>query len=333
TPGSGGSGGNGHEPRGGVFDLRPVADAALDPAAIEPAAIDPAARSAGDAETRTERERIERLLEERDFSLATDLLLRLHEEQPEQSWIVEKLIAAARGQGDRLAAVRYLTLLGDLRINEEDLEGSLDCFLQVLDIERENATACRRLARFREMRVRGWERIPDTVEGEASPPPRRVPLTVLEQEGTGGPEWVDLSTLLEEFRAGVRSQFRPDDVEGHYDLGVSHQEMGLYEEAIEEFDFVLAVPSLPPGRAAQAREMRGICLERLGRTEEASSEYRRILGQDPAESPNAAGVRYRLACLLEASGEIEEARQLFRALSIEHAAFPDLEERLQRLGG
>ena len=51
---------------------------------------------------------------------------------------------ACESMGDRLATVRYLILLGDLKINEEDLEGSLSCFLQVLDLDPGNATAHRR---------------------------------------------------------------------------------------------------------------------------------------------------------------------------------------------
>ena len=46
-------------------------------------------------------------------------------------------------------------------------------------------------------------------------------------------------TLLEEFKRGVATAVRPEDVETRLDLGVAYREMGLWSDAIAEFMLAL----------------------------------------------------------------------------------------------
>jgi tetratricopeptide (TPR) repeat protein len=257
----------------------------------------------------------------------------MHESHPESPWPLEKLIAAVHQLGDTLATVRYLTLLGDLRITREDLEGALGCFLRVIELEPQNATARRRLARFSEMGVPGAERVPEAVQNSVQEliETKGATVAVRDQGGVESEEWIDLTALLQEFREGVQAQFGPEDAVGHYDLGVSHQEMGLFEEAIEEFDTVLASSAATPEVVAKTRELRGLCLERLERMREAIFEYRAAL-EVPGQSESCLmPVRYRLASALETVGDIDEARAIFRELAGEGQPFLDSVERSERL--
>ncbi len=257
----------------------------------------------------------------------------MHESHPESPWPLEKLIAAVHQLGDTLATVRYLTLLGDLRINREDLEGALGCFLRVIELEPQNATARRRLARFSEMGVPGAEQVPEAVQNSVQEliETKGATVAVRDQGGVESEEWIDLTALLQEFRAGVQAQFGPEDAVGHYDLGVSHQEMGLFEEAIEEFDAVLASSAASQEVQAKTRELRGLCLERLERMREAIFEYRAALELPGQSESSLMPVRYRLASALEAVGDIEEAREIFRELAGEGEPFLDSVERSERL--
>jgi tetratricopeptide (TPR) repeat protein len=271
-----------------------------------------------------------------EWEKALALAQELREELLDDPWPIEKLIAVSRQLGDTLATIRHLTLMGDLLITQEDLEGSLACFREILMLDPENGTARRRLARFREMKVPGAEEAP--AEGEF--PIRQTlvtqgaTVTVRENGGVESQEWIDLAALLDEFRDGIRAQYRPEDYAGHYDLGVSHLEMGLYEEAIEEFDLVLSADSLPKDVAIKAREMRGNSLQRLERFREAIHEYRRALDVDGIPEEDRAPVRYQLACALERAGDLEEARTIFRDLAVEPGqGYPDSREHLERLGG
>jgi tetratricopeptide (TPR) repeat protein len=268
-----------------------------------------------------------------EWGTVRSLCEEMREAHPDCPWPLEKLIAAVHQLGDTLAMVRYLTLLGDLRINREDLEGALRCFLRVIQLEPGNATARRRLARFREMEVPGAEGVPEEVRNSVQEliETKGATVAVRDQGGVESEEWIDLTALLQEFREGVRTQFAPEDAVGHYDLGVSHQEMGLFEEAIEEFDTVLASSAASNDVVAKTRELRGLCLERLERLREAIFDYRAALEvPDQAESRQDP-VRYRLASALEAVGDLKEARELFRQLATNRQPFLDSVERSERL--
>lgn len=158
-------------------------------------------------------------------------------------------------------------------------------------------------------------------------------VSVMEAEGAGSDEWVDLTSLVEKFRNGVSGQVKAEDFAGHYDLGLSHHEMGLFQEALEEFDQVLRVSDLPPGVEVKAREMRAICLRRLDRCSEAVEEYRRAIGIPGRSEQQSSALRYQMACALESAGELEEARGILRDLAREQEAPPETVEHLERLGG
>jgi tetratricopeptide (TPR) repeat protein len=268
-----------------------------------------------------------------EWGTARALCEEMLESHPESVWPLEKLIAAVHQLGDTLATVRYLTLLGDLRINREDLEGALGCFLRVIEIEPENVTARRRLARFHEMGVPGAEQVPEAVHNSVQEliETKGATVAIRDQGGVESEEWIDLTALLQEFREGVRAQFGPEDAVGHYDLGLSHQEMGLYEEAIEEFDCVLACASADGDLTAKTRELRGLCLERLERMREAIFEYRAALEIPDSTDSRRIPVLYRLATALETVGDREEALQIFRQLSTAEEPFLDSAERCERL--
>ncbi|MBD3163452.1 MAG: tetratricopeptide repeat protein, partial [Candidatus Eisenbacteria bacterium] len=281
-----------------------VRDAPPPPAETESSADDPAWTA------------VEAAWEEERWPEVRELCLEMLEQDPDRVEAAEKLVAVSRRLGDTLATVRHLSFLGDLRIAQEDLEGALACFLEVLELDPQDVTARRRLARFREMNVPGADRIPEecrsSIQGVIET--NGATVAVRESGGVETEEWIDLTTLLQEFRDGVREKVAPNDYGGHYDLGLSHMEMGLFEEALEEFDAVLISPGLPAQTEMKTREMRGTCLRRLERHREAIHEYRAALDVPDRPEEERGAVRYQLACVLEAAGETEESRALFRDL-------------------
>jgi tetratricopeptide (TPR) repeat protein len=311
---------------------RPPDPASEDAASTGPVS-DPAVSDEGPCGTP-----LDSAIEAGDWPLARDLAVFLHEQDPDDLAPLEKLVMIHRAMGDTLATVRALTLLGDLKINEEDLAGSLSCFLQVLELDPDNVTARRRMARFREMNVPGADRIPEecgnSIQGLLENDGATV--TVRDsvaggQQGVKSEEWIDLSALLQEFREGVSSQIPPDDAAGHYDLGVSHREMGLYEESIEEFSLVISSKHVTPALSIQARELRGDCLEMIERHREAIHDFRLALETEGRPEEERTPVRFRLACALEAAGETEEALAIFRLLAEAPHPFLDTIQRLERL--
>lgn len=257
------------------------------------------------------------------------------EEMPESIEEAEKLVADARELGDTLTTVRLLIHLGDLKIAAEDLEGALACFLEVLKRDPVNPTGRRRLARFQQMNVPGFDKvahecrqaIQELIEMDGAT------VSVQEKEGEETDEWIDLTTLLQKFQDGVGEQVESGDYTGHYDLGLSHHEMGLFAEALAEFDKVLVVRDLPTDVEAKTREMRGICLCHLSRHKDAIEEYRAALEIADLPDRERKGLRYQLARALEEVGQITEACDVLRELAQCSEPLPEAKEHLARLGG
>src|SRR5204862_4446184 len=69
------------------------------------------------------------------------------------------------------------------------------------------------------------------------------------------------------------------DADTHYDLGLAYKEMGLYDEAVKEFEKVLR----SPGREVQCRVMIGLCYRDLGNASEAIHQFKQGLHAEPSD--------------------------------------------------
>src|SRR5438876_507150 len=60
-------------------------------------------------------------------------------------------------------------------------------------------------------------------------------VRVREDEPQSQDALIDLEEIIDEFKAGVSERISGEDHESHYDLGMAYMEMGLYDDAIGEF--------------------------------------------------------------------------------------------------
>jgi tetratricopeptide (TPR) repeat protein len=235
-------------------------------------------------------------------------------EHPLEPIGLSRLVDVARALHDSSAEVRYLILLGDAWIEAGEMEKALPVFVQVQQLDGENGTARRRLARFREMGIPGAEEISPPAGG-----PIAEVLEIPQSHVTVGPaqsdpidrEWVDLGALLEAFQEGLKNQIAGDDYQSHYDLAVSHRSMGLFEEAISEADQALGAPEVPADLECRARELKGLCLAELERHREAVQEFRSALDRPSDDAERKLSLQYRLAVALESVGEWQQAVEVF----------------------
>ncbi|PLY02919.1 MAG: hypothetical protein C0622_05025, partial [Desulfuromonas sp.] len=92
----------------------------------------------------------------------------------------------------------------------------------------------------------------------------------------------DLSSLLDDdvsekkvFRTDVDEQIGADYMESHYNLGIAYREMGLFEDAISEFDKA----SRDPSRYVDCQTLKGLCHSDKGEFAAAEKMFR--LALDP----------------------------------------------------
>lgn len=147
----------------------------------------------------------------------------------------------------------------------------------------------------------------------------------------GHPEEVfedkQLEAVFQEFKKGVEEQLNKEDYETHYNLGIAYKEMGMLDEAVNEF--VLA--SKDPAKALDCASMLGLCYMEKGSYDKAIDLFKDGL-DIPGHSPEEyMGLKFDMATAYELKGDIASARSLVDSIAREDPAFRDVTERLQRL--
>jgi tetratricopeptide (TPR) repeat protein len=149
-----------------------------------------------------------------------------------------------------------------------------------------------------------------------------------EQLETTGDEQRDFEDMLAQFKKGIDENVGHDDYEAHYDLGIAFKEMGLFDEAIAEFQKALRDPH---GRL-RTSEALGVAFFEKGQMAVAEAVLRRAVDTLEGGDDQKIGLVYWLGRACEAQGRLPEARQNYeRAMAVD-IQFMDLRERMTHLG-
>ncbi|NNE10463.1 MAG: tetratricopeptide repeat protein [Gemmatimonadetes bacterium] len=140
-------------------------------------------------------------------------------------------------------------------------------------------------------------------------------------------DFVPMSEILREFQEGVEQILDEHDYQSHYDMGMSYKEMGLYEEALREFQ--AAAPS--PEHHQACLEMQAAVLLELSRYDEAIEVVEDLLTSDLAESENEASGHYLLGMAYERKGESDLALNEYRRVEELDPHFGNVRERIAQV--
>ena len=133
--------------------------------------------------------------------------------------------------------------------------------------------------------------------------------------------------VFEAFKQGVSEALSEGDYEAHYDLGIAYREMGLYADALREFEQVAASSA----RRVDGLQMMGVCALDLGRAAEAIQSLQLALRCDGIRREQELGARFELGRGFEALGDVARAREAWEAVVALDPLFCDVQERLARL--
>jgi tetratricopeptide (TPR) repeat protein len=136
-----------------------------------------------------------------------------------------------------------------------------------------------------------------------------------------------LDEVFKEFRKGVAEQLSEEDSDTHFNLGIAYKEMGLFPEAIGEFE----IASKDPKFYLECCSMIAVCYVEQGLFDQAVSWYRRAL--DIEDLPKAAqlALMYDLATVLESAGDDIQALDLFSQVAEMDPDYRDIGSRLRDL--
>ncbi|MDI1428056.1 tetratricopeptide repeat protein [Polyangium sorediatum] len=119
---------------------------------------------------------------------------------------------------------------------------------------------------------------------------------------------VNVEKIFDEFKQGVQAQISDADSATHYDLGVAYREMGMYMDAIHEFE----VAARDPSRECVCRSVIGMIHLQLGNVDAAIDAFLRGLEARQKTREQELALAYELADAYEARKNPEQALYYFK---------------------
>jgi tetratricopeptide (TPR) repeat protein len=149
-------------------------------------------------------------------------------------------------------------------------------------------------------------------------------LKAEEAAATAGNENSSPDIIFSAVRKGLDQQLDKEDTETHYNLGIAFMEMGLYEDAITEFQ----AAALDPKRKVDCITSQGICCRNKGDYSRAEDIFTKGLTIPGLVSEESASLKYELALLYETEGRHEDALLLYREIHAVNRGFRDTAKKI-----
>jgi pilus assembly protein FimV len=140
-------------------------------------------------------------------------------------------------------------------------------------------------------------------------------------------EMIDVESVFAQFKKGVAEQIAPDDSETHFDLGIAYKEMGLIDDAINEFE----VAAKSRHRACTALTMVGMCHLERGNADLAITYFERALTAEGRTPPEELALNYEIATVYEKVGQLDRALAAFELVAARDRSYRGVSARLDQL--
>jgi tetratricopeptide (TPR) repeat protein len=250
---------------------------------------------------------------------AAELYERVVKIDPNHLDALRGLVEIAHINGERAKMAHWGSELGDVLLAREMFAEAKVQFQRVLAFDPQNPKATQRLRRLNTI-----AEVKDVGYGGLAPSTREVEGAQVvvrdDEKSQSSQSTLNLSQILDEFRAAVVHRIPENDAQSHYDLGMTYKEMGLLEEAVREFE----IASQNEGNRPASLDIMGECYLLLSQFDQAAEVLENVL----AETGGNAPVHMRLGKAYEALGDWDRAEEEYhRALELDE----NLEEALELL--
>jgi len=145
--------------------------------------------------------------------------------------------------------------------------------------------------------------------------------------GAAADEMVDVESVFAQFKKGVSEQIDIDDSETHFDLGIAYKEMGLTNDAMQEFE----IAARGEKRACAALTMIGTCALEQGDLERAVAQFHRALATSHKSPGEELALQYEIGNAYEMLGQIDRAIKAFELAAMRDRSFRSVGQRLDQL--
>lgn len=137
----------------------------------------------------------------------------------------------------------------------------------------------------------------------------------------------DVLEIFEEFKKGLAKDLEAEDYETHYNLGIAYKEMGLIDDAINEFQTAKRDPKF----FIQAVSTLGMCYVQKGLYSLAIDAFSSALMKVETKDESHWSLKYDLAEAYEKDGKLKEAFQLYTEVYGWNSKFRDVAEKINLL--
>lgn len=137
----------------------------------------------------------------------------------------------------------------------------------------------------------------------------------------------EIDEVFSQFKAGVQEQISKTDYATHYDLGIAYREMGLLDDAINEF----TISRSDASHMVQSVTMIGLCLVSLDRSEEAIQLLKEALDDPGLDEQGRLALLYEQGKIHQELGDVDGALELFNKVINSDPGFADVADRIDDL--
>jgi len=136
----------------------------------------------------------------------------------------------------------------------------------------------------------------------------------------------ELDDIVSEFKTGIAQRLDAGDFETHYNLGVAYREMGLLDDAMEEFQ----IAARSPDKAREAHSSMAQVYQEQGRTDEAQAALRTALAMPQNTAEDRVAIYFEIGYLAEKAEAWQSALAAYQKAAEIDPSHRDLAKRLQR---
>lgn len=246
--------------------------------------------------------------------------------------VPQRMVEVAFRIGDDATTVRaYLALAGALKANGNSTKAK-GVLQQVLALDPDNVEANAGLeaaggTRRTVQEVAASEDYVDLGSLILGDEEEKTTRFTVAYEEPSGDEAEDFKKMLSQFKAKVAENFDASDVKAHHDLGTAYKEMGLLDEAIEEFQQALRASA----DHLATYELLGQVFMEKGEIEAAINVLNRAIETEWKVEDDLIGIYYYLGRAHQDRGNDDRAVEFYDKVFALDINFADVTERLRTL--
>jgi tetratricopeptide (TPR) repeat protein len=136
--------------------------------------------------------------------------------------------------------------------------------------------------------------------------------------------------VFAEFKKGLAKVVKPEDVDTHYDLGIAYREMGLIDDALNEFA-VAREGCMGKKREVDCLTMIGLLQAQKGDAGAAVGTFKQALASEHATGEVAKAIGFELGLAYEAISEEGKALYHYQRVAALDPNFREVSGHVQRL--